>query len=271
MNYLYLFLSGILISVGAVLPGVSGTVIAIMLGIYEKVINLICLKGEYKKKIKEILPLTLGFILGLEIFGKILLEIYSKYESPLKYIFIGLILGSLPVLNNEIKSKNESLSIKYLMISLLISLIFFSLPNFVSEAVFKCDTNFKLMIAGFFYSMGKIIPGISSSIFMIAFGLYESILMFITNPFSFSIKEYIDFIPFIIGIIIGVLLLVKTINYLLNRHFSKTYSSIIGFVIGSLITLIPKFEPSLSHIFSILIMIFITLIGFYFNHQSVSK
>lgn len=268
MNIIYLFLSGILISIGAVLPGVSGTVIAIMLGIYEKVINVICQKKEFLNKIKLLLPLSLGFIIGIYFFGNLLLDFYNKYEVILKYIFIGLIIGSIPVLTNELKSKNQSINYKMMIISLIISLLFFSLPNFFSKEIFKCDTNYKLILAGFFYAAGKVIPGISSSIFMIAFGLYDSILLFITNPFVFSFKEYIAFFPFILGVVLGVLSLFKIINFCLNNYFSKTYSLIIGFIIGSLITIFPKFSFNILNITSFFLMIIIIVIMFYLNKKN---
>ena len=118
---LYSFLSGILIGTCMILPGVSGSVVAIMLGIYEEVIFLLNSKETNILKIKKVFPLTVGILIGVFIFGKILLVFYDKYTYYMLYVFIGLILGSVPILISEIEEKNEKLNIKYMIISFLVS------------------------------------------------------------------------------------------------------------------------------------------------------
>jgi putative membrane protein len=112
-----------------------------------------------------------------------------------------------------------------------------------------------MLIAGFLYIAGKIIPGISSSFFLMILGLYDYILNIMSNPFSLTFIDLIKLIPFIIGIIIGFIVLIKLINKLLSNYFVKTYSSIIGFVLGSIIAIYPGFKFNLEYILSILIMI----------------
>ena len=242
---MFKFLSGILIGTCMILPGVSGTVIAIMLGIYEDVIYLV--NSKDKNKIRKLLPLILGILIGIFIFGKILLLFYKNYTYQMMYIFIGLILSGIPILIDEIHSKKEKVNIIYLLISLLISIIVFIIPV-------QNDNNlsfFNLFIGGFLYIGGKIIPGISSSFFLMILGLYEYFLSLITNPFSIDMT----FIPFLLGILLGLYVFIKLINYLLINHFSKTYSSIIGFILGSLVAIFPGFELTKRGILSFILML----------------
>ena len=242
---MFKFLSGILIGTCMILPGVSGTVIAIMLGIYEDVIYLV--NSKDKNKIRKLLPLILGILIGIFIFGKILLLFYENYTYQMMYIFIGLILSGIPILIDEIHSKKEKVNIVYLLISLLISIIVFIIPV-------QNDNNlsfFNLFIGGFLYIGGKIIPGISSSFFLMILGLYEYFLSIITNPFSIDTS----FIPFLLGILLGLYVFIKLINYLLINYFSKTYSSIIGFILGSLVAIFPGFELTKRGILSFILML----------------
>ena len=83
---MYSFLVSILIGIGVVLPGVSGSAIAILVGIYDKVLTV--LNDSSIKTLKKIIilfPIIIGIMVGVIIFGNILLKIYEYYEFPMKY------------------------------------------------------------------------------------------------------------------------------------------------------------------------------------------
>lgn len=269
MKKLYSIFSGFLIGIGAVLPGVSGSVIAIILGEYERVIKIFNDKSKnLYVKFKELFTLGLGLCLGVIVSGNILFLIYYKYEVQMKYIFMGLILGSIPLLNNEIKKReNDTINYLYFLVAFLISSLFFILSNLYIDNILNNNSIFKLFIAGFLYSSGKIIPGLSSSFFMIVLGLYEYILKFISNPFLVTINQIVTAFPFILGVMFGILILFKLINFFLNRYFTKTYSSIIGFVLGSILSIYPGFEFEFKYYLSIIFMIFSFLFIIIFNKK----
>lgn len=256
MEILYLIFSGVLIGAGAVLPGISGSVIAIMLGIYEKIINTLVNKEKnILSKFIEILPVAVGLIIGVIIFGNFLFILFEKYEIQLRYSFIGLILGSVPILNNEIKKKqNENIKLKYFFLTFISSLILLILPKLFNISFNSNISTLKLIIAGILYASGKIIPGISSSFFLMVLDLYDYLLLFFSNPITFILKYSLPLIPFFIGILLGVLILVKVINYLLSNHFTETYSGIMGFVLGSILSIFPGFELRYKYIISIILM-----------------
>ena len=252
---LYLFLSGILIGTCMILPGVSGSVIAVMLGIYEKVILLFNSKTSICNKITELFPIALGVIIGVLLFGKILIIIYDRYTFYMMYIFIGLILGSVPILISEIEEKNDRLNKKCFIVSLIISIIIFILPKIFDYQISNKINSFNLFVGGILYIAGKIIPGISSSFFLMLLGLYSYLLKIITNPFNIRISDIISILPFIIGGVLGFIILIKLINHLLTKYFVRTYSCIIGFVIGSIFAIYPGIELNIKSIFAIVLMI----------------
>ena len=253
-NYIYLFFSGILIGICMILPGISGSVVAIMFGIYEEILSLFSNNFKVYYKIKRLLPIASGMLIGIFIFGKILLFFYNKYNFYMLYVFIGIILGSIPILYFQIKNNNGKICYFELFISLFISIIMFIIPKILNVSIYNSFNIISLFCAGILYISGKIIPGISSSIFLMMFGLYELILKIITNPFDVNIDTIIKLIPFFIGIISGLLLLMKIMNYLLNNHYSKTYSSIIGFVLGSTFSIFPGIKFNINGLFSLILM-----------------
>lgn len=255
MSSFYKLISGFIIGICAASPGISGTVISIMLGIYDYVIDVFNSKKNIIKKIYDVFFIGVGVILGIFIFGKIMYIVFEKYEIIVKYTFIGIILGSTLVLNNEIVMKcNRNLSIKYFFISLLLSIILFVLPKYFSN--YNSDiTNVKLFIGGILYISGKVVPGVSSSIFMMILGLYDYVLLFFNKPITFLIMYYIKLIPFICGIIIGLIIFLKLMNFLLKKYFVNTYSIIIGLVFGSIIAVYPGFVFNKLYIIALITMI----------------
>lgn len=252
---LYTFLSGILIGTCMILPGVSGSVVAIMLGIYEEVIFLVNDNCKNIVKIKKLMPLCMGIIIGVFIFGKILLAFYKNYSFYMMYIFVGLILGSIPLLLAELKKQNKYIKYKYLLISLCISLIIFLIPKFLTINNNDNLSFFNMFLGGFLYISGKIIPGISSSFFLMTLGIYEYMLNIITNPFLINLTDLAKILPFIVGALIGMFVFIKLINYLLREYFSETYSLIIGFVLGSIVAIFPGFQFSVKEIIAIIYMV----------------
>lgn len=258
-NHISNIIYGILIGAGMILPGVSGSVIAVILGVYDNVIFLLNDKSlRIFNKFIKLFPLIIGLLLGVTIFGNILLILFENYSFQTMYVFIGLILGEIPVLLREVNKKTgKDINLKWFFITLVLSFLLTYLPEKLSfnNYIAASSAPLYLLIAGFLYISGKIIPGISSSLFLMILGLYDYILNIISNPLSLSFNEIIYLIPFIIGVLVGLIILVKIINYLLKNKFLQTYSSIIGFVLGSVFVIYPGFEFTIRGITSILLMI----------------
>lgn len=263
MSFIYLFLIGILIGTAMIIPGVSGAVIAVIFGVYDKLIaSLTNLFKDFKKNMFFLSVLGSGILVGAVWFSNIMMFLYEKCEVATKLSFIGLILGGVPFLIGEVrKNKEEKINIKILFITLLFSLtLWYFSKNLINLTIdFNNSSkviNFLLLfLAGFIYSVGKVIPGISSSFLLIIIGMYEFVLSVMANPVNALITSFDKILPFILGLIFGVIVLLKLMNFLLDKKFGLTYSIIIGFVIGSIPALIPKFSFNLEFITGIIVMI----------------
>lgn len=235
------FIYGLIIGVGFIIPGVSGGVLAAILGIYEEVLSrIINIKKNFTKNIFYLLPIIFGITLSVLLFSKLILYLLNKHMFFISYVFIGLILGCIPYLLKTIKNKTNKKA-NYLLI--FISFVFGIFLFYLENNYLSTNTNislFTMIIGGFIYSIGKIVPGISGAALLMIIGIYEYLLNILANPFNINLNTVINLIPFIISFIISSYFIIKLINYLLNKHFRNTYSVIIGFVLSSITFLYPN-------------------------------
>jgi putative membrane protein len=271
MNQIKQILIGIVIGGGMILPGVSGGVLAVIFGIYEGMLEAV---GHFFKNVKKnilfLAPLLIGVFLGILIFGKVLYFVFEEYPMEACFIFMGLILGGIPALFKEMEKKGEKkLNVPTFLLSFFASVILFVLGNGVFNIDFSSNLGNKglafvlLFLTGVIFAAGKIIPGISSSFMLMLIGMYQFLLNILNNPFGLSTTEYLQLIPFGLGIIVGSILLINFIQYLLKNYYTKTYSIIIGFVIGSLAAIYPGFSFDSHGYIGLLLMI----IGFFITYK----
>lgn len=259
MSFAYLFLIGILIGTAMVIPGVSGAVIAVIFGVYDKMIfSLVNLFKDFKKHFLFLFILGLGILIGALWFSNVMIFLYKNHEVITKLSFIGLILGGVPYLFKDVKLKNEKINYLVIILTILVSIVLWFLSknsiNFLNKSNSNSSIiNFILLFgAGIIYSIGKVVPGISGSFLLIIIGLYEYVLSVMSHPITFGLRQIDKLIPFSLGLVFGVLCMLKLMRLLLEKKFGLIYSMIIGFVIGSIVALIPSS-------FSIIGIIFMSL------------
>lgn len=182
------------------------------------------------------------------------------------FAFIGLILGSIPVLfKTAHNSKGFRLSyLIYLIISFCFAYFLIILENKISYTSLYSTENYSftfLILAGFLMSIGVVIPGISSSVILMILGVYDIYIN------AVSCVDIAILFPMGIGLILGGLLFLKIIQILLDKFFSQTYYSIIGFVLGSVLILYPGISFNLSGISSVICFLICFYIAYCFEKK----
>jgi len=268
MSFIINFFIGLVIGIGFIIPGVSGGALAVILDVYDKIFNSIK-NIKNKNNFLFLLTISIGVLVGIIGFGNIILFLIETREVPTKYIFIGLLLGSIPSLIKNIKrTNNDKFKLLPLFLAIFISVILYFLENSNIGLNISDSLNssvlpiIPLFIAGILYAAGKIIPGISGSALLILVGMYEYLLKIIANPLLINGRIFISLIPFMVGVVFGIFVLYKLMDYLFLNHYMLTYSAILGFVLGSLLYLYPGF----SFDFSGLICIVLLISSYYFSY-----
>lgn len=248
---MYNFIIGILIGAGAILPGISSGVFCVIFGIYEKLVNsIINFFSDFKKNFIFLLPIFLGGIIGMVIFGNVLKYFFDTFPMQTSYLIIGLIIGSIPQLIKEFKITKFKFS--YLLCILLtFSLSIYLVALEMNSAQYAQNNdinNFDLILSGLYMSAGLVIPGISSTVILMLQGMYDIYLNAIAS-FDLSIL-----IPMGIGVFIGGIIVLKIIQVLFLKFNKCTYFCILGFVLGSLPVIYPGFSFDIHGVFSIIIL-----------------
>ena len=110
------FLAGLIVGIGWILPGVSGGVIAVSLGIYSKMIDAVGSFLQAKKKnFLYLLPIGIGGCIGLFLVSNVLQWLMAEWYNDVVYFFIGLVIGGIPTLLREANSPKALKTIPHLL------------------------------------------------------------------------------------------------------------------------------------------------------------
>ncbi|MBQ4633786.1 MAG: DUF368 domain-containing protein [Bacilli bacterium] len=252
-----LILKSILIGIGKIIPGISGSVIAMTMGLYEPIINAI---SNFFKSPKEnflfLFKVFLGIFLAIIFGSKILYYFIENHYTVTLFAIVGFILGGIPELIK--KTDYTKKNIIYTIIPFLLVILS---DSFFEATPKNSASNFMIIVLGFLEAATTIIPGVSGTALLINIGYYQFNLRMISS-FNWN---YLIF--YLIGVLIGLILLVKIIAYLLRNHQNKFFLIINGLVLASLLSLILKmFENiTLTNLALGLIFLVITTLISYLN------
>ena len=251
------FFKGILIGAGGILPGISSGVLCVVFGIYEKLIDsVLYFFQNIKENFKFLFPILLGGVIGVLVVSNLLEMLLYKFPLQTKAVFVGLIVGGIPLIISEIKQREkiEKLNIIYLIFSLFVGILMVYLEKNMSVNLAYGNLNIiYLIISGILMSIGVIVPGVSSTIILMLLGIYQTYLSSISNLF------FPVLIPIGIGLIIGSLIVMKAIKILLDRYYQQTMMSIIGFTLGSILVLLPE----INSIIDVVLFLICAFLGYY--------
>lgn len=223
-TYLALFLKSIPIGLANTLPGVSGGTIALVLNIYQTLINAI-----KNIKFKKLIFIGLGAGLGVFIGSAVITDLYRSNPLIVNYFLFGLVLSSAHSTYKKMGSFSFS---KLIIILLAFGLAFF----FSSESQVNLVNRQGLILffaAGFFGSIAMILPGISGGTLLILMGVYQQVLAAVNN------FEIITLLVFACGMGAGLLVFAWIFSYLLQAHQAKIMVVLTGLILGSSAAVFP--------------------------------
>ena len=259
---LKLFIKGLIVGLGKIIPGVSGSLLAISLNVYDRTILAITnFFDDVVENTKFLFTFSFGIVVSIIIFSKIILYFITNYYVITMLFFIGLILGGLLIFKSNYTSNKKNLII--LLISFLIIIILFSFSHSNKYAI-KCNIMDYLVFfgSGIVDAFAAIVPGISGTALLMNIGVYEIIISSISNitDINLIITNIKILIPFGLGMVLGFILLSILISYLLKKYHSEMMGFILGVSIGSMVLLvISVFKSNYTYIELILGLLFMTM------------
>ncbi|MDD3340609.1 MAG: DUF368 domain-containing protein [Bacilli bacterium] len=232
-----------MIGIGKIIPGVSGSVLAILLGVYDKgVYALSHLQTEFKKNLLFLFKVGLGIFVSIVLGSQFVLSLLEHYYFTTMLLFCGLISGTIPLLAKKKSHRGKSSFALTLAIFALFTLLSFIKIENVRMIGYEWGDFLFLILVGFIEAATMIIPGISGTAVLMLLGVYELILTMFGHIFSWNYLKYNAFIlaPFLIGIVLGFLTITKLVYYCMQKNEEKAWSVILGFSLSSLFLLLQK-------------------------------
>lgn len=250
-------IKGLIVGGTMCVPGVSGGSMAMILGIYNKLISSV--SSFFKDKKKNFIFLLLfciGGIVGVFLFSKPILYLLEKFPFPTLYFFLGAVAGGIPMIFKEAHVVKFSYKIP---IDILIGLVLMLCLELIPQGFLVPDMDsyfiafLLLLLAGFISAVALVLPGISVSYMLLVLGLYK------TTMSAVSQLNIAYLIPLALGLLIGIVATTKFLEYLMEKYTMTSYLIILGFIVGSMAQVfpgIPKFPEILICIISVCVGFF---------------
>ncbi len=254
MKSIITIFQGVIMGTMEIVPGVSGSTMALVMGIYDEFINLLhsvtqvvkefvkliigkSSKDEFMKVFKSLnfkfgILLGIGIVVAIIVFSHVFSFLIATYRNYVYALFLGLILASISVPWGEIKKKKIS---RYILIAVTTLVAFVVLGVNPVEAQGQ-PSLLQLFIGGILGISGMVLPGVSGSFIMLLLGVYEYVIGLVKSVTTLSLnsQDLTGLIVFLLGLSVGFTLFVKILKFALKNYRDVLMSLIIGLMIGSI-------------------------------------
>jgi putative membrane protein len=249
LAYLKTIFQGFLMGIAAIIPGVSSGTVAVLLKFYDKLIEavdtIVSLKKGFIAAGLFVVLIYGGNFIALFTLAGPMNDLLENFPNEMKLFFIGLIIGSIPLIINKIQEQGKTNIFQWkLILPFVLSAGFLILLNvFTGEdtsaepiRTLTLGNSFLIFFTGLIASATAIIPGVSGSMVQLAIGMYPT--------FTYALEEFN--IPILIvlffGMALGLVFAAKLISFLLKHAYHVTYATIVGLLVGSVFQILPNFS-----------------------------
>lgn len=227
-------------------PGVSGGTIALVLGIYERLVSSIregssalgsLLKGDltlFKEHLRRVewsllVPLLAGILTAVVALASLLDQQLEERPTILAGLFFGLVVGSVIIAWRLLRQPKPS----HYLVAGAVGVILFVLLGLGEEAVVENPSAMAFFGAGALAICAMILPGISGSLILLLIGMYPSVLNAVDE------RDMVVVGVFTLGTIVGLGFFSQVLHWALRRHHDVILAALVGLMAGSLRVLWP--------------------------------
>ncbi|HKK68815.1 MAG TPA: DUF368 domain-containing protein [Bacteroidales bacterium] len=231
-------IKGMAMGAANVIPGVSGGTIALITGIFERLINAIksfnltalklLLKGRFREFVKHVDLFFLTFVLlGIAVaiisIARLFEFLFENHPIYIWAFFFGLVLASVYFVARRIEKWNWAVILNFLIGTAVAVSISVLTPASGSDAVWY------VALCGVVAACSMILPGLSGSFVLILMGNYQLIMIDAVNNLDLGIL-----IPTVVGAAIGILAFSWILSWVFKKFRNQTIALLSGFILGSL-------------------------------------
>jgi putative membrane protein len=242
-EYLSYFLKGMAVGIANIIPGVSGGTIALITGIFERLIDAIksfditafrlLLSGRWKLFVERtdfyfLVTLFAGVAVAIITLARLFDFLFHHYPVYIWAFFFGLVLASVYYVGKTVEKWKMSVVLSFLIgtaVAVAVSVINPAKEN---------DSFLYLLLCGVVAVCSMILPGLSGSFVLILMGNYQLVAIQAINNMDLSV-----IIPVGIGAVVGLVAFSHVLSWVFKRYKDQTIAMLTGFILGSLSILWP--------------------------------
>lgn len=253
-NFFYRMLCGAFLGISVIAPGISGSIMAVMMGIYDDLINIISNPFKnFKRNVTYLLPLGIGALISMVFLLKALDFLFAYYPVPAYLLFMSLIAGSIPTVVDEIRKgpiRGRHFIGTVLAFSFALTIGLLAKSDFAigidATNLFSTGMRIYMPVCGAIAGMMSMVPGMSISMLLMMFSVYEPLLALantILNPFAWFTELWYDSILVVctvaIAFLIGMVLFSNITKIVFKKYHTLGFMMVLGFMGGSVISIFP--------------------------------
>ncbi len=267
-SFFYRVLCGFCLGISVFAPGISGSIMAIIMGIYNKLLDI---ASNPLKKIKKnfmfLLPLGIGAVISLILFILVFSYLFETYEKAVFMLFIGLIVGNLPMVYKEaIKSKFKWHYILGTIVAFAVAFVvgIMSEGEAQVQGTYENSNLIYIALSGALAGAASLVPGMSVSMILIVMGVYDYLI---------AAAKAIDIVTIaVVGVafVLSMILSSRLIKFVFEKYSGMAHFMVLGFLTGSvggIFFTLPKDGSNLAGIIMLVIGLVISLLFVYLGKK----
>ena len=227
---------GALIGMAELVPGISGGTVALVVGIYERALNAgnQLIRREFSKvDWPFLIAVGLGMVTAVFTMSTVLVNFVEGYPELSRGLFLGMVAVSILVPVGMMDPRDLRRRLPVMVPLFLLAAVASFLVTGVTAAPQEDPALLIVFLAAAVAVCALVMPGLSGSFLLLAFGLYTPIMA------SLSDRDWTVIGVFILGALLGVILFVRVLTWILEHHRTVTLTVMSGLMLGSLRALWP--------------------------------
>ena len=242
-------LLGFFVGLAVIVPGISGSTVAIIFKLYDQFLYAI---GNLFKKFKQcfafLLPIGIGLVFGVLLGFITVKQLLEFLPFAIVCLFAGLMVGAFPAVKDELKGAERNakrVTLFLLGLSIPVALGCVSALLSTGEGAADLFANVQwwhvalALVIGYVVGVTQIVPGLSASAFLMAVGWFGSLMSSVSftywtqeNPAIFLVYAGLG-----VGFLLGLFTFSKLLTYLFGKARHTAYSMIVGLSLGSILSM----------------------------------
>ena len=231
-------LRGFVMGAADVVPGVSGGTMALVLGVYERLVRglraatsltpwRLLLRGRLAAAWRAahapfLAPLAFGIATAVLVLARLIERALELYYVPLYATFAGLIVAAAVLVGRRVVRWRWSTLLALVSAATITTLLLGGPPRATP------DTTWSVFVAGAIGITALVLPGISGAFMLVLLGQYGRVIG------AIAALDVATLAPFAVGALVGLATIARLLELLLRRALDVTMAALLGVMIASL-------------------------------------